>query len=95
MDNPQLRLIILNLRRLLSDHDRQRLHFYLKNHVPRSIGDDSTLSGTLKLVDSLFDQEKITEQDFTFLIYVFKQIQYLDAVQLLKGISVLSNYLLQ
>jgi hypothetical protein len=46
-------------------------------------------------VDSLFDQEKITEQDFTFLIDVFKQIQYLDAVQLLKGISVLSNYLLQ
>lgn len=95
MDDPQLRSIILNLRRLLSDHDRQRLHFYLKNHVPRSIGDDSTLSGTLKLMDSLFDQEKITEQDFTFLIDVFKQIQYLDAVQLLKGISVLSNYLLQ
>jgi hypothetical protein len=93
MDDPQLRSIILNLHRRLSDHDRHCLHFYLKNHVPRSIGDDSTLSGTLKLMDSLFDQAKITEQDFTFLINAFKQIECFDAVKLLKRTSVLSNYI--
>jgi hypothetical protein len=85
MYSPELRSIILNLHHRLSDHDRQRLHFYLKNHVPRDIGDDSTLNGTLKLMDSLFDQAKISEQNFTFLINAFKQIQRLDAVQLLKG----------
>jgi hypothetical protein len=69
MDSPELRSILLNLHRRLSDHDRQRLHFYLKNHVPRDIGDDSILNGTLKLMDSLFDQAKISEQNYLHLDY--------------------------
>jgi len=36
-------------------------------------------------MDSLFDQDKINEQDFTFLIRAFEQIQCIDAVNLLKG----------
>ncbi len=88
MNTLHLRSILLNLQRRLSDHDRERLHFYLKNEVPRSIGDDSTLSGNLKLMDSLFDQAKISEQDFTFLIDTFKQIQCFDAVKLLIGLDI-------
>jgi hypothetical protein len=86
MNNRHLRSILLNLQYRLSDNDRERLHFYLKNDVPRQVGDDSTLSGTLKLMQSLFDQDKINEKDFTLLIDAFKQIQCLDAVHLLKGL---------
>jgi hypothetical protein len=76
MDNQHLCSILLNLQHSLSDEDRERLHFYLKNDVPRSVGDDTTLSGTLKLMQSLFDQDKINEKDFTLLIDAFKQIEF-------------------
>ncbi len=85
MDNRHLRSILLNLQYRLSDNDRERLHFYLKNDVPRPVGDDSTLNGTLRLMQSLFDQDKINERDFTLLIDAFKQIQCFDAVNLLKS----------
>jgi hypothetical protein len=85
MDNHHLRSIRLNLQYRLNDTDRERLHFYLKNDVSRRVGDDSTLSGTLRLMQSLFDQVKIREKYFTLLIDAFKQIQCFDAVHLLKG----------
>jgi len=85
MDHQQLRSIIIKLESRLSDDDRERLHFYLGNDVPRKIRDDASLRGTLRLMDSLFDQDKINEQDFTILIRAFEQIQCIDAVNLLKG----------
>ena len=90
MDDHHLRSILLNLHSRLSDSDRERLHFYLQNDVPRPLVDDSSLSGTLRLMQSLFDQDKINENDFTFLINVFEQIRCFDAANLLKG----SNYFL-
>ena len=85
IDHQQLRSIIIKLESRLSDDDRERLHFYLGNDVPRKIRDDASLRGTLRLMDSLFDQDKINEQDFTFLIHAFEEIQCIDAVSLLKG----------
>jgi len=85
IDNRHLRSIILNLQNRLSDDDRKRLHFFLGNDVPRRIRDDPSLGGTLSLMESLFDQDKINEQDFTFLINAFEEIQCIDAVKLLKG----------
>ncbi len=85
MDSRYLRSILLNLRYRLSDNDQELLHFYLKNDVPGTLGDDSTLNGTLRLMQSLFDQDKINERDFTLLIDAFKQIRCFDAVNLLKG----------
>jgi len=85
IDNRHLRSIILNLQNRLSDDDRKRLHFFLGNDVPRRIRDDPSLGGTLRLMESLFDQDKINEQDFTFLINAFEEIQCIDAVKLLKG----------
>lgn len=38
-------------------------------------------------MDSLIDQDKINEQDFTFLINAFDEIQCIDAAKLLKGIT--------
>ena len=86
MDDRHLREILLNLHTRLSNNDRERLHFYLQNDVPRILADDSSLSGTLKLMQSLFDQDKISENDFTFLIDALQTIQCFDAVQLLKGL---------
>jgi len=85
MDNHRLRAIILKLQDRLSDNDRKRLHFFLGNDVPRRIRDDPTLGGTLSLMESLFDQDKINEVDFTFLINAFDEIQCTDAVKLLRG----------
>ncbi|CAF0869077.1 unnamed protein product [Rotaria sp. Silwood1] len=83
MDKNHLRGIILKLQDYLSDNDRQRLHFFLGDSVPRQIRDDQTLSGTLKLMESLLDQDKINESDVTFLINAFDAIQCIDGVKLL------------
>lgn len=85
MDHQQLRATLIKLQDYLTDDDRRRLHFFLGNDVPRRIRDDPTLSGTLSLMESLFDQDKINEQDFTLLIHAFQQIRCLDAAKLLQG----------
>ena len=84
-NNHYLRATILKLESRLSDDDRKRLHFFLGDDVPRRIRDDPSLGGTLRLMESLFDQDKINEQDFTFLINAFDEIQCLDAVKMLRG----------
>ena len=91
MDPHHLRAIILKLQDTLSDNDRKRLHFFLGPDVPRRIRDDQSLSGTLSLMESLFDQDKINERDFTFLINAFDEIRCQDAVKLLRGNFFLIN----
>ena len=76
MDNRRLRGILLNLQDRLSDDDRKRLHFFLADDVPRRIRDDQSLGGTLSLLESLFDQEKILPTDVT-LAELFKYEQSL------------------
>jgi hypothetical protein len=93
MDHRRLRAIILKLQDRLSNDDRQRLHFFLGDDVPRRIRDDPTLGGTLGLMESLFDQDKINERDFTFLINAFDEIQCIDAVKLLRGILIFSIHM--
>jgi hypothetical protein len=85
MNNRRLRALIVRLQDRLSEDDRKRLHFFLGNDVPRRIRDDPSLGGTLSLIQSLFDQDKINEKDFSLLIDAFKQIRCFDAVHLLKG----------
>jgi hypothetical protein len=85
MDSHRFRAIILDLQDRLSDDDRKRLHFYLGGDVPRRIRDDPSLNGTLNLMESLFDQNKISEQDFTFLINALDGIHCINAVKLLRG----------
>ena len=85
MDNHHFRSILLTLQDRLSDDDRRRLHFFLGDDVPRRISDDPSLSGTLSLLESLFDQDKISAENFSFLIEAFDEIRCLDAVKLLRG----------
>ena len=83
MDN--LRTRILQLVDRLSDIDRQRLHFALANDVPRRIRDDQSLNGTLNLMESLFDQDKISEENFTILINAFRVIKFHEGLKILEG----------
>jgi hypothetical protein len=85
MDTQHLRGILIGLQDRLSNDDRRRLHFFLGDDIPRRIRDDPTLAGTLSLMESLFDQDKINENDFTLLIDAFDQIQCQDAAKLLRG----------
>ncbi|CAF2052185.1 unnamed protein product [Rotaria magnacalcarata] len=92
MNAHRLRAILLKLQDRLTDDDRKRLHFFFGNDVPRRIRDDPSLGGTLSLMEFLFDQDKINEEDFTFLINAFEAIQCVDAAKLLRGfILLLSN----
>ncbi|CAF1463095.1 unnamed protein product [Adineta ricciae] len=84
MDNTRLRSTILSAIERLSDNDLTRLHFCLGDDVPRRVRDDRTHSGTLSLIDSLFDRNKINNEDLTYLIQAFDQIQCYDAAKLLR-----------
>lgn len=87
MNSHRLRAFLVRLQDRLSDDDRKRLHFYLSDDVPRRIRDDPTLEGTLDALQTLFEKDHINENDSTFLINAFEEIQCFHAANLLK-----SNY---
>ncbi|CAF1599412.1 unnamed protein product [Adineta ricciae] len=78
------RALLVKLQDCLSDNDRRRLHFIVGDTIPRQLRDDPSLGGTLNLLETLFDQAKINEQDFNYLIQVFQEIQCHEAVKRLK-----------
>ncbi|CAF3414676.1 unnamed protein product [Rotaria sp. Silwood1] len=82
------RVLLLKLQDYLSDNDRRRLHFIVDDTIPRHLRDDSTLGGTLSLLESLFDQAKISEQDFNYLIRAFNEKHYYEGVKRLQGILI-------
>ncbi|CAF1416487.1 unnamed protein product [Adineta ricciae] len=84
MDHCRLRSVLLKLENRLSNGDRQRFHFFLGDDVPRRVRDDATLHGTLAVIDCLFDQDKINERDFTYLIDAFEEIECFNAAHLLR-----------
>lgn len=83
--NCRLREILVKIQDRLSDDDRKRFHFYLGDDVPRRIRDDPTLFGTLSLMQSLIDQDKINEKDFTYLTNAFQAIGCYDLAHILRG----------
>jgi len=87
MHNHDLRAVILRLEDRLSEDDRTRLHFFLRDDAPRRYIDDLSLRGTLNLIDSLITQDIINESNVNFLIDAFNTIQCFDAVNLLKSTS--------
>ncbi|CAF0718906.1 unnamed protein product [Adineta steineri] len=86
-DNSHLRRIIIKIQARLSDDDRKYLHFFFGDDIPRRIRDDPTLGGTLCAMESLFDRDIISGDDFTYLINAFEAIGCLDAVTILKDNS--------
>ncbi|CAF1395478.1 unnamed protein product [Adineta ricciae] len=84
MDPHDLRAAILKIQDHLSDNDRKRLHFFLGRDVPRRIRHDPTLVGTINLIESFLDQDKINEQDVSLLTNAFEKVQCIDAMRILR-----------
>jgi len=81
----EFRALLIKLFNQLSDIDRQAFHFSIGDKIPRKYRDNCTPYGSLQLLDSLFDQNLITEQNFDYLIYIFEQINCYNASTQLKG----------
>ncbi|CAF3605449.1 unnamed protein product [Rotaria socialis] len=79
------RALLLRIQDLLSENDRHRLHFLLGEDVPRYLRDDFSFSGTLRLLDSLFEKAFISDQDCDYLIEAFNKIHCHDAMRRLQG----------
>lgn len=79
------RALLVKVQDCLSDGDRRRLHFLFGNVIPRQLRDDPSISGTLNVLESLFDRGLIDDHDFDFLTQAFRQIQCTDVVKRLEG----------
>ena len=79
------RASLLKIQDLLSDSDRQRLHFLLGDDVPRYLRDDKSVEGAIRVLESLIDKTIINEQDCHYLIEAFKAIQCENAARRLQG----------
>ena len=80
----EFRALLLKIQELLSDKDRQCLHFLMAEDIPRYLQVDSSFSGTLNLFQSLFDKSIIDHHDCEYLIEGFEKIHCYDAAQRLK-----------
>jgi len=85
MNNLVFELLLLKIQYMLSDNDRHRLHFLIGEEVPRPLRDDSSLSGTLRVLESLLDKAVITDEDCNYLIKAFSTIDCHDAAKRLQG----------
>jgi hypothetical protein len=79
------RSLLLKLQDRLSKSDRRRLHFLLGDVIPRQLRKDPSIGGTLELLEMLFDQAKINDQDFGYLIQAFREIDCCDIVKRLES----------
>ena len=84
-DKFDFRALLLKIQDGLSNDDRRRLHFLFGNVIPRHLRDDPSIAGTLSILESLFDQGKISDQDFDYLLGAFREIRCYDAVKRLEG----------
>ena len=60
-NNHDFEATILKIQDRLSEDDRKRFNFFLRNDVPRRFVDDTSLGGMLNIIDSLFHQDLINE----------------------------------
>ena len=81
----ELRTFLVKLFDQLSDHDRQGLHYSLGNQIPGNCPNRCTPSDSLKLLDSLFEQNLISEENFDYLIDIFERIRCDRVVDQLRG----------
>ncbi|CAF0896251.1 unnamed protein product [Adineta steineri] len=87
LNNPQLRFrtVLLNILDRLSVNERKKLSFLLADDIERTIQDDPTIGGTLNIFQQLFDRDKISNENFSYLIEAFQAIKcYKAATSLTK-----------
>ncbi len=86
-DDPEFdfREILIKILDGLSENDCKKLKFLLGKDITRQIQDDPSINGTLNLFQRLFDQQKISDQNFTYLIKAFEAVRCPAAAQRLRG----------
>ena len=82
----EFRALLFRIQDLLSEGDRSRLRSLLGEDVPRNLHEDPSFSGAVRVLESLFDRAIITDQDCTYLINAFTQIDCYDAAKRLQGL---------
>jgi len=85
------RVLLANIPHTLSDDERKLFSFVIGDIVSRVDRDNNTLGGILNIIESLFQQEIITEDNLDFLIKVFDAINVKTAVRRLKGLLMYSG----
>ena len=82
----EFRALLLKIQDLLSESDRTRFLSLLGEDIPRKLREDPSLFGAVRLLESHLDRAIITDQDCTYLINAFTQIQCHDAAEQLRGL---------
>jgi hypothetical protein len=85
-----IRVLLLKIQDLLSERDRACLHFIIGPDVNKDLRYDTSLGGSLRLLDSLFDKAIISDQDCDYLIQAFTKIRCHDAAKRLQGSFIVS-----
>jgi len=89
-----LRAVLVKIPDLLSNSDRQRLHYFLAKDVSKDLCDDLTLTGTFHVLEFLFNKTIITDQDCFYLIDALEKTSCHDAAKRLLGkfiLNIISN----
>ena len=69
----------------MSSDDRKKLTFLSGDDTERRLRDVPTIGGALDMFQELLDRDKISDEDFTFLIDAFQRIKCHQAAKSLKG----------
>ena len=85
----KFRAEMIKLQNLLSDEDREQLHFYFGDDIPRRLRDNNSLSTALEVVQTLLDRTKISPTDVAYLINGLKAIERHDCAKRLEGKQIL------
>lgn len=87
MERPGLRLVLIQAIETLAPDDRDRLHFFFGEDVPRIVRENRTTHGTLLLLETLFEREKLKENSLIDLILVFRRLNCLRAAEILQSFT--------
>ncbi len=84
-DDFEFRIVLVQIQNLLSDRDRQQLHFLFAEDIPRRLQSNGSIENALEGLQTLFDRVKISRNDYNYLVRALEAIERPDCVQRLRG----------
>jgi hypothetical protein len=79
------RAVLIKIQSLLSNEDRQQLHFVFADDIPRCLQSDGSLNNALVVLQTLLDRLKISKDDCGYLVRGLRVIDREDCAQRLLG----------
>lgn len=86
-DNFEFNELLVTIQDSLSHEDRIRFHFLFIDTVPRTICNDISIGGTIKLFETLINLDRINAVNCNYLIVPFEKIGRIDLAQRVKEFS--------